>query len=170
MNLRISLLVTAALAALAAPATCAAQATMDDKAQIEALENQFQAAVNAEDLDAIMKVYQPGQDLLVFDVIPPRQYVGSDAYRKDWQGFLSGFKGPIKFTISDLSIDSDGTMGYSHSIQHITGKDAKGSPIDLTVRLTDVYRKIDGAWKVVHEHVSVPVNFDTGKPDMMSMP
>ena len=70
----------------------------DDEAKIRALENQFAAAVNAKDLDAIMKVYVPDETLLVFDVVPPRQYVGAKAYREDWEDFLALFE------ITDLQI------------------------------------------------------------------
>jgi ketosteroid isomerase-like protein len=168
MKFQATLFIAAALAALGGPA--AAQPAMDDKAQIEALENQFAAAVTAKDIDAIMKVYAPGQDLLVFDVVPPRQYAGFDAYKKDWMDFLGQVNGPIKFTISDLAIDTDGTMGYSHSVQHMTGVDTKGKAMDLTVRLTDVYKKMGGVWKIVHEHVSVPVDLTTGKPDLTAAP
>jgi ketosteroid isomerase-like protein len=142
----------------------------DNRAAIQALEDQFAAAVRAKDLDAIMKVYAPGSDLFVYDIVPPRQYVGADAYRKDWKSFVDTFKGPIKFTISDLSIDAAGKMAYSHSAQHVSGTDTKGKPVDFIARVTDVYRKLGGDWRVVHEHVSVPVNMDTGKPDMMSSP
>jgi ketosteroid isomerase-like protein len=142
----------------------------DNRAAIEALENQFAAAVNAKNLDAIMKAYAPGSDLFVFDVVPPRQYVGAEAYRKDWEGFLDTFKGPLKFAVSDLTIDAGGKMAYSHSVQHMSGTDTKGKPVDFTVRVTDVYRRIGGDWRIVHEHVSVPVNMDTGKPDMNSKP
>jgi ketosteroid isomerase-like protein len=38
------------------------------------------------------------------------------------------------------------------------------------VRITDVYRKIGGKWLIVLEHVSVPVDLATGKPDMLSKP
>lgn len=157
------------LAALLAGMSSAALAA-SSKAQIETLENQFAAAVKSKNLDAIMKVYRTGPDLFVFDVVPPRQYVGSDAYRKDWQDFLAGFQGPIQFSISDLSVSTDGTIGYSHSIQRVEGTDSKGKSVDLTVRLTDVYRKINGHWLIVQEHVSVPVNLDTGKPDLTSAP
>jgi len=142
----------------------------DDEAKIRALENQFAAAVNAKDLDAIMKVYLPDETLFVFDVVPPRQYVGAKAYRKDWEDFLALFKGPPKFEITDLQITAADSLGYSHSIQHVSGTDTKGQPIDLTVRLTDVYRKINGNWLIVHEHVSVPVDLDTNKPDLASKP
>ena len=62
-------------------------------------------------------------------------------------------------------------MGYGHSIQRVSGMSAKGEPVDLTVRVTDVYRKIKGNWLITHEHVSVPVDlFGTGKPDLSSKP
>jgi uncharacterized protein (TIGR02246 family) len=170
-NMKTALALSLVAAAAAAPFVAVAHPSKaDNRAAIQALEDQFSVAVRARDLDGIMKVYAPGSDLFVFDVVPPRQYVGADAYRKDWKGFLDMFKGPIKFTVSDLSIDAGGKMAYSHSIQHISGTDAKGKPVDMKVRVTDVYRKSGGDWRVVHEHVSVPVNMDTGKPDMNSAP
>ncbi len=140
-----------------------------DEASIRALESRFVAAVNAKDVNAIMKVYVPDESLFVFDVVPPRQYVGAKAYAKDWTDFLGMFKS-LKLEISDLSVTADGTMGFGHSIQRVTGTDTKGQPVDLTVRVTDVYRKIKGNWLIVHEHVSVPVDLDTGKPDLSSKP
>jgi ketosteroid isomerase-like protein len=50
----------------------------------------------------------------------------------------------------------------------VKGKD--GNPIDMTLRLTDVLRKIKGKWLIVHEHVSVPVDVATGKADLTSKP
>ena len=152
------------------PDIAAAQPDATAKAEIQALEDQFAQAFNAKDVDGVMKVYAPGPDLFVFDVAPPRQYVGWDAYRKDWQDFLGAFKGPIKVTISDLDIFADENMAYSHSVQHLAGTDMKDKPIEFVVRVTDVYRKLKGAWLIVHEHVSVPVNFETNKPDIMSTP
>ena len=31
------------------------------------------------------------------------------------------------------------------------------------LRVTQIYRKSGGRWRVVHEHVSVPTNLETGK-------
>jgi uncharacterized protein (TIGR02246 family) len=149
-----------------------AQAQTRDEQEIRALEDRFAAAANAKDLDAIMKVYVPGNDLFVFDVGAPRQHVGWDDYKKDWHDFLSMLPGPIKFTVSDLSVMSDGKIAYGHNIQHLLGAMADGSSMEMTVRVTDVYRKIDGKWLIVQEHVSVPIDFSAGKPvpDMMSKP
>jgi uncharacterized protein (TIGR02246 family) len=145
-------------------------AKADAQGDIKALEDRFIAALKAKDLDAIMKVYVPDQTLFVFDVVPPRQYVGAAAYRKDWQEFLGSINGPITVELTDLDITADDSLAYGHSIQRVAGTDQHGKKLDLTVRVTDVYKKINGNWLVIHEHVSVPVDLDTGKPDLTSKP
>ena len=145
-------------------------AQADARADIKALEDRFVAAFKAKDLDAIMKGYAPGRALIVFDVTPPRQYVGAAAYRKDWQTFLAGFSGPITVELTDLDIGADRNLAFSHSIQRVAGSDKQGKKLDLTVRVTDVYQKIGGRWYIIHEHVSVPVDLDTDKGDLSSKP
>jgi ketosteroid isomerase-like protein len=146
------------------------QAKSADEARIEALEARFASAFNARNVDAIMQVYVPDDRLLVFDVAPPRQYRGAKAYRKDWEDFFAHFNGPLKFEITELGIVASGNLAFSHSIQHVSGTSTKGEPIDLTVRVTDGYRKINGKWLIELEHVSVPVDLETGKPDLLSKP
>jgi ketosteroid isomerase-like protein len=167
MNLSTATVFVAVLAAFI-PAT--GQAKSEDEAKIEALNAALTAAVNAKDVDAIMKVYVPNESLVIFDIIPPRQYVGAKAFRKDWEDFLTLFKGPLKYEINDLQVEADGTLGYSHSIQRVSGTDTKGQPVDLTWRDTAAYRKVGGNWVIVHEHGSVPVDLATGKPDLASKP
>jgi ketosteroid isomerase-like protein len=48
--------------------------------------------------------------------------------------------------------------------------DKEGQKVDLTVRVTDGYRKRKGKWFITHEHVSVPVDLATGKADLASKP
>jgi ketosteroid isomerase-like protein len=142
-----------------------------DEQEIRALEEHFAAAFRAKDVPAIMKGYAPGSELFVFDLTPPRQYVGFEAYKKDWENFFAAFPGPVdRFEVQDLSIVTGDQVAYSHSIQPgvMTAKD--GSKFNLTVRVTDCYRKINGKWLITQEHVSVPVDIDTGKPDFASKP
>ena len=153
-------------AAFAVPA----HAQSSDAAQIEALEKQLATAVEARNLDAIMQAYVPDESLFVFDVVPPRQYVGAKAFRKDWGDFLAANKGPLKYKITDIDLVVVGDVAYGHSIQRITAIGTKGDPVDLTTRVTDVYRKRGNNWLIVQEHISVPVDLDTGKPDFSSSP
>jgi ketosteroid isomerase-like protein len=147
-----------------------AVATLDDEAAIRALEDRFAAAFNAGNVDAIMKNYIPDKSLVVFDVVPRKEYLGADAYRKDWMDFFTHFKDTPKIAITDLGIIVDGNVGFSHSFQHVTGTDLQGHSVDRTVRVTDGYRKIGGNWLIVLEHISVPVDLKTGKPDFTSKP
>lgn len=142
--------------------------TTNDEAAIRALEDRFVSAFNTGDIDAMMKNYIPDNSLVVFDVVPPRQHLGADEYRKAWEQFFSHFKGIPKIAITDLSITVDGNVGFSHSIQHVTGTNTEGLSIDRTVRVTDGYRKIGGNWLIVLEHVSVPVDLKSGKADLSS--
>jgi len=152
---------------LAAPSL----AKSNDVAQIKALEQDLQEAFLAKDVAAIMKCYAPGDQLFVFDVVPPRQYAGFDAYKKDWEDTFTSFDGTVTFELNDLVIATDGHgLAYGHNIQHVTGKLKTGEPVDVTVRVTDVYKKNGGKWLIVHEHVSVPVDLNTGKPDLQSKP
>jgi ketosteroid isomerase-like protein len=147
-----------------------AHASSSDEAAIKALEDQFIKAVAAKDVDGIMASYEHGDDLFVFDLIPPRQYVGWDAYKKDWQGVIDGCKGPVKATLSDLNVSTDHHLAVGHNIQHFSCTGADGKPLDMTMRVTDAYRKSGGKWLIVHEHISVPVDLATGKADLTSKP
>jgi uncharacterized protein (TIGR02246 family) len=134
-----------------------------DEAAIRALEDRFAAAFNAGDIDAMMTNYLPGKDLVVFDVVPPRQHTGADEYRTAWVRFFAHFQGKPNIAITNLCITVDGNTGFSHSIQHVTGTDKQGHAVDRTVRVTDGYRKIAGNWLIALEHISVPVDLKTGK-------
>lgn len=159
-----------AMAVVAMVMVMGSQARADDKAEIEALEKRVAAAVQAKDVNAVMANYLPGDSLIVFDVIPPRQYTGWDAYKKDWQGVLGGCADSPKMDISDLAITTGRRIAFSHSIQHFVCTDAKGNKLDMTLRATDAYRKEKGKWLIVHEHISVPVDLTTSKADLSSKP
>lgn len=142
----------------------------NDEAEIRASLDKEIAAMNAKDLNAIMTYYSPDESLLVFDAVPPRQYAGPAAFRKDFENFLATFPTTIHNEVSDWKVESNGNLAYAHYIVRTTGPDKDGHPLDLTARLTDVYKKVNGKWVVVHEHVSFPVDLATGKADLTSKP
>jgi ketosteroid isomerase-like protein len=147
-----------------------ARPAMSSKAAIEALEQRYVKAFNAKNVNAIMANYAPGTQLFVFDAIPPREYPSWDSYKKDWEGLFAAFPGPVKDTMSGLNITVVGPVAYAHHIEdtHFTQKDGTGK--ELVVRVTDVFRKINGKWLIVQEHVSFPVDIDSGKADLLSKP
>jgi uncharacterized protein (TIGR02246 family) len=152
-----------------AVAKAAADAQAKDVADIKALEDRFMTAFKAKDLNAIMACYVPDESLLVFDALPPRQYVGASAYRKDFEDFIALFPKGFEADMTDLDITAGGgDVAYGHSIQHGIGTLKNGKKMEFTVRVTDGYKKVNGQWLIAHEHVSVPVDIMTAKADMMS--
>ncbi len=148
-----------------------ARADSADKAQIQALEEQLAAAIAAKDVDEIMQFYSPGEDLFVFDTIPPRQYVGAAAYRKDFEGFFAtAAAGPMTNQISDLDITADGKLAFAHYTSHMVSTDKSGAKTEMVIRTTDCLKKITGKWLIVQEHNSFPVDLASGKADLMSKP
>jgi ketosteroid isomerase-like protein len=145
-------------------------ARADAKSEIAAVEASIAAGVEAKNADAIMANYIPGDTLVVFDVIPPLQYKGSEAYKKDWAGVLGGCSSSPKLELTGLDITAEGNLAFGHSTQHFSCKDLKGNKLEFTMRATDCYRKINGKWLIVHEHLSVPVDLATGKADLSSKP
>ncbi|KAI9833633.1 MAG: hypothetical protein M1819_003586 [Sarea resinae] len=71
-----------------------------------------------------------------------------------------------KMAWKDLEVTAcSPTFGFSHMYQHTWGTAADGKKFDTSFRLTDVLKKTDGKWQVVHEHVSFPINMATQKAD-----
>ncbi|MFZ0659180.1 MAG: nuclear transport factor 2 family protein [Candidatus Binataceae bacterium] len=159
-----------ALVAISISIACAADSDPASVTAIKALEANFVAAVNAKDAAKIMANYEHSSGLVIFDLIPPRQYTGWDAYKKDWEGVLAGCKSAPTMEMTDLAIDAGADLGFGHNIQHFSCTGANGAPMDLTFRVTDGYKKIHGKWLIAHEHVSVPVDLETGKADLNSKP
>lgn len=137
------------------------QVVATDKAEIQRLIDHWTKAIHDKDIDGIMSVYAP--EVVVFDIVPPLQYKGKDAYRIDYTKSLDPYKAPIDTEIRDLTITTGDTVAFSRSIQHLSGSLKNGEKSELWMRVTDCYRKINGKWLVVHEHISVPADFETGK-------
>jgi len=151
-------------------AACPAYAKSSDEAQIRALEARLVDGFRALDVKRIMECYVQDDTLFAYDVTPPRRFVGFQAYTKNWQNLLIPFRGPVTAEMTDLRVTADGKLGFGHSIIHFVGTREDGQKVDLTMRVTDGYRKIAGKWLIVEEHSSVPVDLNTGQADFTSKP
>ncbi|HTX51410.1 MAG TPA: nuclear transport factor 2 family protein [Caulobacteraceae bacterium] len=165
---KIVCVVASAAAAASIGVASAAASPASDEARLRALEADYVKAFSAEDLAGLTAVYAP--DVFVFDAVPPRQYVGWEAYKKDWAELFALFPGGAPTTMSDLSLTVAGSVAYGHNIQSTDFVTKDGQHRHLVVRVSDVFRKADGQWRIVQEHVSFPVDLSTDKPDLLSTP
>lgn len=132
----------------------------EHKAIMQVLKD-YEKAFRAKDLDGIMAIYDP--DVVAYDITPPLRYEGAAAYRKSWQQFLEAYDGPLEIEIRDLKLSFSGAVAVTYNLERISGKLKSGERSETWVRVTAVYSKKDGKWRIVHEHVSVPVDLTTGK-------
>jgi uncharacterized protein YndB with AHSA1/START domain/ketosteroid isomerase-like protein len=125
-----------------------------DEADIRALATAWSRALEAKDLEGLMAGVGP--DVLLFDCKPPYQINGVEGYRANWASCLPSFPAQMQSEHRDLSITVDGDVAFAHCLHHIAPI-AEEHPCGQTwLRVTVCYRRIEGKWRVVHEHVSVP--------------
>ncbi len=108
-----------------------------------------------------MSLYAP--EVVSFDIVPPLQYVGADAFRTVWEEVFSSFQGPIGYEMHDLTITVGDDVAFAHSLNRISGTRNNGQKTDLWLRWTACFRKINGTWLIVHHQNSVPVDLQHGK-------
>jgi uncharacterized protein (TIGR02246 family) len=118
-------------------------------------------AIRERDIDGVMRLYAP--DVVSFDLDPPLRYAGTDAKRRAWQVVFAAFAGPISYEVCDLRVTSYGEIAFAHGINHVSGTLSGGHVTDMWVRWTACFRRIDGVWLVVHDHVSVPADLAHGR-------
>jgi uncharacterized protein (TIGR02246 family) len=135
-----------------------------NEAQICGLIDDWAKALRAKDLNRLMASYAP--DVLTFDVVNPLQRIGVDAARKRAEEWISSWQGPINCEIRDLSIATTDDAAFSHNLSRFSGTKKGGGEIDMWIRATLCYRKIDGRWNVTHEHVSVPFDPESGQASL----
>ena len=125
-----------------------------DHAEIRELIADWSAAVRRKDYDGILKNHS--RDMLMFDVPPPFQSEGIDAYRKTWDLFFGWMAGPPKFELSDVRITAGQEVAFVTAHGKCFGPNGRGRAEELDFRLTLGLRKSDGGWVIEHEHHSVP--------------
>jgi ketosteroid isomerase-like protein len=71
--------------------------------------------------------------------------------------FGAGTKhGDFRFDVLVAEVSADGSMAYSVGFERFNQLLDDGTKAPMEVRVTHVYRKEQGEWKIVHRHGSLP--------------
>jgi uncharacterized protein (TIGR02246 family) len=127
---------------------------LDDEAEIHALIERWAKAVRDEDRPSIRADHDPG--ILMFDVPPPFLSQGLDAYMATWETFFSGVEKPVALAFHDVRVTCGNDVAFATAVGRCVSIDANGEREPLEFRLTMGLRKIDGRWRIMHEHHSLP--------------
>lgn len=101
-------------------------------------------------------------DATVADLSAPGWYEGRDqiyaALKPQFESLQT-----LKFEMKDVNVVTDGTFACAALQAHITGTLKGGSPLSLTFRQLDAFKKIDGSWRWVQQQVSYPTDPKSGR-------
>jgi ketosteroid isomerase-like protein len=125
---------------------------MNDESQIRMLIENWAAAVRSQDMDAILAHHSA--DVVMYDVTPPFESVGIEAYRKTWV-FFKCIK-PDVFDIIALNIIAGEEVAFCYAKMKCADSSGSGDFVELPFRLTIGLKKIDGQWIIMHEHHLIP--------------
>ena len=110
---------------------------------------EWAAAVREADVDRA--VAGRSEDVVLFDVVPPAEVRGLDAYRASWEQFWAA-QGRGQFDVSRLTVVAGDDVAFAHGFITIGAAGTEGFAIRLTVGL----RRDGDRWLVLHEHHSPP--------------
>jgi uncharacterized protein (TIGR02246 family) len=125
-----------------------------DEAEIRGLIERWAKAVRDEDRAGIRADHDDG--ILMFDVPPPFLSRGLDAYMATWETFYSAAERPVAFAFDDVEVSCGEDVAFATALGRCVTTDRSGKKEPLEFRLTMGLRKVDGRWRVMHEHHSLP--------------
>ena len=128
--------------------------TTTDEAMIRELVEDWAKAVRVKDFNGILANHSA--EILMFDVPPPLESKGIEAYRETWDLFYSAQPDPIAFDIQRMEIVAGADVAFVTALMRCAEKGENEERIKLDFRLTIGLRKINGRWIILHEHHSVP--------------
>jgi ketosteroid isomerase-like protein len=126
----------------------------NDEAAIRRLVEDWASSVRRRDLDGILRHHSA--DIVMFDVPPPIQSRGIEAYRTTWDAFFSWSRDPTVFDIKEMTVTAGSDVAFVTALMLCAGTEASGVDIQLDFRLTIGLRKISNQWTITHEHHSIP--------------
>jgi ketosteroid isomerase-like protein len=131
----------------------------------KALDQRFQEAYNAGDVDAVMACYWNSPNLVTF---PPgtMEVRGWDALRADFaQGFTAMPGATLEMTDSNYEVLGNAVISWG--TWRMTIPSGSAAPTVVDGRYTDVKADHDGTWLYMLDHASVPMSPPQGKGGAM---
>ena len=136
------------------------KATMKD---FSSLLESYQQAVFQKDLEAFASIFD--EKVRVFDTWQRWTYDGLTAWREMAAGWFSSLGTDRDVvTFEDVRIEETEELAIATALVRFTAISAQNEALRyLENRLTWVAQKKAGVWKIIHQHTSGPVDFESMK-------
>lgn len=131
-------------------------------------------AFESQDVERMMSFYV--DDIYSYDMMAApadggmaMAFDGRAAWQANWVSFFDMFEDDLKVTIDNLTVYQAGDIATVRGLTRLQGT-AFGQHIDMWARETNVLHRVGDRWLVVHDHVSVPIDFASGQALMNLTP
>jgi ketosteroid isomerase-like protein len=132
------------------------KATSRDEDDILALLAALRQAHHDKDAAGIAAAY--ADDAVICNLAPPLFHRGVDL--KEKQAWLDTWEGPISLEPHGYSLHISGDIAYAQGYTRMSGTKTSGQALRFWLRDTICLNRLNGAWKIVHLHSSVPFYMD----------
>jgi ketosteroid isomerase-like protein len=136
--------------------------------EVRALLDSWSGAIRSKDIDRLMALYAP--DSVYFDLVPPLQYTGSAAIRRNFLRWFDSWQSAIGQDIRDLHILASGDVAVAHMLIRASGTLKNGREVGYWVRATVCCQRSNQGWVITHEHISLPIDVGSGRVAMDLVP
>lgn len=123
------------------------------EAEIRALTKAWSKALERKDSAAMLEHY--ADDAALFAAMGPAPIVGRDAIKAFWEERFPHLPTGFRSEHRDLVIRSCADFAAAYGLHRIV---ADGMADASWMRVTVIFQRQSGGWRVVHEHVSVPTD------------
>lgn len=127
-----------------------------DVAAIKALEEKLQTET---DMSKLIGLYAP--DAMVLDIYAPGVFKGRKQIQNGFAPQLAAVK-TMKHEFREFNVASNGTLACAAMQIHFDTQLQDGKALSMTVRALDAFRKVNGKWQIIQQHVSLPTDAKTG--------
>lgn len=134
--------------------------------EILALTARWDKAVGQLDSAALTRDYR--DDVQVFDI--GSQLTGRENLKALWEESFGYFGKEPKVYRAQAKIHATSEMAVFHFYSKICGSNQPEHAKSPWCRTTVCFQKIDGQWIVIHEHISMPINMETGTVALLKEP
>ena len=120
----------------------------DDRAELARLEEEWMARMQARDMDRLEELVAPGFRFTAMHLNP------EPMTREQWLGAAREGYTILSFAFEHMDIDVFGDTGVIHA-RYSQVASYEHTPLSNVFRLTDVWSRQDGTWRVVVRHSSI---------------
>jgi uncharacterized protein (TIGR02246 family) len=135
--------------------------TIRAETEIRAVLDEHAAAHAARDADRVFATHST--DAVCYTLAPPLQQGPDTPYGtpEGLRAWFATFDGPVRIHYRDPAVTAAGDVAFVHTLTQMSATPAgSDESFSFWFRSTFGLRRLDGAWRIVHQHASTPFHMD----------